>query len=80
MLKSILNQDLCKTIRQQIAIKEKQFNCLITLYMSNNSNDGCEMQVVYLNPASLGVRKKISLTTNSAEVAAGIIKYFKEEN
>lgn len=80
MMESILNQDLCKTIRQQIAIKQKQFNCIITLYTSNNPNDGCEMQVVYLKPASLGARKKISLTTNAAEVATGIIRYFKEVN
>lgn len=78
MMNSVLNSGLHNEIQKQISIKEKQFNCIITLYMEDgNDKAGCDMQVVFLNSASLGPRKHISNTAAVADVATGIIKYFK---
>ena len=75
---SILTQDLCPMVKKEVTRKEKQFNCFITLYMDTDPSNGCEMQVIFLDSCTFGGRKKIATTTNAAEVASGIIKYFKE--
>lgn len=76
MIESILTQDLCELVRNEVTRKEREFNCFITLFMSTDSSEGCEMQVVYLN-GTLGERKKIANSTCSADVARGVIRYFK---
>lgn len=76
MLESVLIQDLCEVVRKEVLRKQREFNCFITLFMSTDPSAGCEMQVVYLN-GTLGERKKISNSTCSADVARGVIRYFK---
>lgn len=77
MKDAVLKSSLCKTVSEEVSRKEKEFNCIITLYMGDDETD-CEMDVLYLDPVRIGGRKQISITTNTADIASGIIKYFKE--
>lgn len=77
MKNSVLYDDLCNEIKKQIRIKEKQYNCIITLYMAD-ADPIVEMDVLYLDPVRTGGRKVIATDGYAATVASGIIRYFKE--
>ena len=77
MRNSVLYDDLCNEIKKQIRIKEKQYNCIITLYMAD-ADPIVEMDVLYLDPVRTGGRKVIATDGCAATVASGIIRYFKE--
>ena len=77
MRNSVVYDDLCNIVKEQIDIKQKQFNCFITLYMAD-ADPIVEMDVLYLDPVRTGGRKVIATDGCAATVASGIIRYFKE--
>lgn len=77
MRDAILTSHLDKVIREEINRKQKEFNCIITLYMADN-DPICEMDVLYLDPLRVGGRRQISDVDCAAATASGIINYFKE--